>query len=238
MKRTRSAVIVAAVSGLMFLGLAIKPAPTRMEGIERVAPQPAIPLASFNSIELHNGVKAVLHFGTPQRVTLLKGSPDVTQIGVTGERLVIDKCRDKCPRGYELQVEIVTPLVTAISVDNGSWLESRGNFPLHTALSLAVAHGGTLDARAISSNSITAAVNQGGRILARPQVTMTAAVSNGGVITYWGEAQVISSTQHGGVVNKGQAGDADKPLTDSAAPACPPNPTTPVTRKRPRTIVI
>jgi len=238
MIRIRSVLIVAGVSGLVFLALAIKPARTQVKPSGIVEQQRTIPLAPFNSIELHNGVKAVLRYGAAQRVTLVKGSADITQIAVTGERLVIDKCHDKCPRGYQFEVEIVTPFATSLSVHNGGVLESRGNFPLHTALSLAVAQGGTLDARAIPSHSISAAVNQGGRILARPQLTMTAAVSNGGVITYWGDPQVTSSTQHGGVVSKGEASDADKPLSDYEAPMCPLSPVTPVAPKRSRTIVI
>ncbi|HEX6188740.1 MAG TPA: DUF2807 domain-containing protein, partial [Pyrinomonadaceae bacterium] len=116
----------------------------------------------------------------------------------------------------------------------------QGNFPLQPAMSLAVSQGGTVDARAILANNITSAVNQGGRILAKPQVTMVASVSNGGVITYWGNAQVTSSTQHGGVVTKGAADDANKPLSDVEAPdSCPTTrPTRPAGPKRSRTIVI
>jgi len=198
-------------------------------------------LAPFTSVELDGGVKAVLQYGSPQRVKMLKGSGDVSSITVTQARLVIDKCRDKCPRGYELHVEIVTPLITAISAANGGRIESRGNFPQQPAMSLAVSHGGTVDARTISANNITAAVAQGGRILANPQRTMVASVSNGGVITYWGNAQVTSSTQYGGAVTKGAATDLDKPLSDVETPdSCSPNvPTPPPARvKRSRTIVI
>lgn len=239
MYKIRGAMLGASVIGLTVLSLAIQPTKTQMEPAVSVEPQQALALAPFTSLEL-NGVKAVLQYGSPQRVTLLKGSGDVSLITVTQERLVIDKCRDKCPRGYELHVEIVTPLVTAISAANGGAIESRGNFPHQAAMSLAVSQGGTVDARAISANNITAAVNQGGRILANPQMTMAASVSNGGVITYWGNAQVTSSTQHGGVVTKGAAVDLEKPLSDVEAPvSCPPNhPAPPAGSKRSRTIVI
>ena len=210
-----------------------------MEPVVRVEPQQAVRLAPFTSIELDGGVKAVLQYGSPQRVTLLKGNGDISLITVTEERLVIDKCRDKCPRGYELHVEIVTPLITAISAANGGVIESRGNFPLQPAMSLAVRHGGTVDARTISANNITAAVAQGGRIFAKPQMTIVASISNGGVITYWGNAQVTSSTQHGGAVNKGAAIDLDKPLSEVETPvSCPATPAPPAGSKRSRTIVI
>lgn len=239
MYKIRGVLLGASVIGLTLLSLAVQPTKTQMEPVVSMEPQQAVSLAPFTSVEL-NGVKAVLHYGSPQRVTLLKGSGDISLITVTQERLVIDKCRDKCPRGYELQVEIVTPLINAIAVANGGVIESQGDFPLQTAMSLAVSHGGTVDARTISANNITAAVAQGGTILANPQMTMVASVSNGGVITYWGNPQVTSSTQHGGVVTKGAAIDLDKPLSDVEAPvSCPPNhPPPPAGSKRSRTIVI
>ena len=252
MQKIRDGLLVAGVIGLTLLSLAVQPTKTRMENLGSQVPSPAsssswpeitvdtpqaTPLPPFTSVEL-NSVKAVLQYGSPQRVTLLKGSEDISLITVTDERLVIDKCRNKCPRGYELQVEIVTPLINAIAIANGGLIQSRGDFPLQPAMSLAVSHGGTVDARTISANNITAAVNQGGRILANPQMTLAATVSNGGVITYWGNAQVTSSTEHGGVVTKGAADDADKPLSDFEAPAsCSPEQPAPRSNRR-RTIVI
>jgi hypothetical protein len=254
--KIRSVLLGAGVIGLTLLSLAVQPTKTQMEPVGsrapspaasfsspvvRVEPQQALTLAPFTSIELDGGVKAVLQYGSPQRVTLLKGSGAVSLITVARERLVINKCRDKCPRGYDLHVEIVTPHIDAISAANGGLIESQGNFPLQPAMSLAVSHGGTVDARAISANNIAAAVNQGGRILAKPEMTMAASVANGGVITYWGNAQVTSSTQHGGVVNKGAAIDLNKPLSDVDEPdSCTPNvpEPAPARPKRSRTIVI
>jgi hypothetical protein len=240
MYKTRDVLLGASVIGLTLLSLAIQPTKTQMEPVVSVQPQQAVPLAPFTSVDLNGGVKAVVQYGSPQRVTMLKGSGDVSLISVTQERLVIEKCRDKCPRGYELQVEIVTPLINSISVANGGAIESRGDFPLQPAMSLAVSNGGMIDARGISANNITAAVNQGGRILAKPQMTMVASVSNGGVITYWGNAQVTSSTQHGGAVTKGADVDLDKPLSEVEAPdSCSPNqPARPAGSNRSRTIVI
>jgi len=184
-----------------------------------VAAGAVVPLAPFTSVELRDGVKAVLQYGPVQRVTLLKGSPEVTQVAVAGgEWLVIEKCRDKCPRGYELEIEIVTPKIAGISVAHGGTIESRGSFPRQAEISLAVSNGGTIDTRSILADKITAAVAEGGRIFAKPGTIMLASVVNGGIITYWGDAQVTSSTQHGGQVTKGAAADADKPLSDFNLP--------------------
>lgn len=144
MNKFRGILVATGVIGLALLSLAIQPTKTQMEPAVSVEPQQGLALAPFTSVELNGGVKAVLQYGSPQRVTLLKGSEDVSRMTVTDEKLVIEKCRDKCPRGYELHVEIVTPLITAISAANGGNVESRGDFPHQTVMSLAVRHGGRL----------------------------------------------------------------------------------------------
>lgn len=144
MYKIRGVLLVIGVLGLALLSLALQPSKTRMAPMTSVATQQTVSLAPFTSVQLDSGVKAVLEYGPVQRVTLLKGSADVSVITVTQDRLVIDKCRDKCPRGYELHVEIVIPFITGISVAHGGAIESRGNFPRHTAMSLAVSHDGTV----------------------------------------------------------------------------------------------
>jgi hypothetical protein len=190
-----------------------------------LGPQTAVSLAPFTSIELRSGVKAVLQHGPVQSLALIKGDQDTSRIAVEGSRLIIDKCRNKCPRGYQLEVEIVTPAVVGITVRSGGTVESRGSFPRQAEISLAVSNGGTIDARSILATSVAATVNQGGAIFAKPQTTMVASVSNGGVIRYWGDAQVTSSTEHGGQISKGAPADADKPLSDfGATDSCSPKP--------------
>jgi hypothetical protein len=196
-----------------------------------VIAQTVVPLAPFGSVELRDCGKVILHHGPVQRVTLLKGSPDYTQVTIAGgDRLVIDKCRNKCPRGYELEIEIVTPDIAGISSAEGGTIESRGNFPRQAEIKVAVSNGGRIDIRSMTVDSVTASVDQGGRIFTKPQSTMIASVRQGGSITYWGDAEVISSVQHGGVVTKGTAAEADKPLSDfgPSLPSVPPSPIPPL----------
>jgi hypothetical protein len=193
--------------------------------------QTVVPLAPFRSVELRDGGKAILHHGPVQRVTLLKGSPDYTLVTIAGgDRLVIDKCRNDCPRGYELEIEIVTPGIAGISIAHGGTIASRGNFPRQAEIRVAVSNGGTIDVRSMTVDSVNASVDQGGRIFTKPQSAMSASVRQGGIITYWGDAQVKSSVQHGGVVTKGSADEADKPLSDfgHSFPSVPPSPITPL----------
>jgi hypothetical protein len=100
--------------------------------------QTPLQLAAFNSIEVNSG-HVVIRSAPTQRVTLLEGSLDYTRVAVEGDVLVIEKCIDHCPRGYELEVEIVVPSVGAVSLENGGWIRSQGNFARQTDLTARVA---------------------------------------------------------------------------------------------------
>jgi hypothetical protein len=191
--------------------------------------QKVVSVAPFTSVELRNGGKAIVRYGAIQRVALIKGSLDCTDVTVANERLIIDTGKKDCPRGYELEVEIVTPNIKGLAVAQGGLLQSLENFPGQTAISLAVNQGGVLDVRSITVQSVTAAVNSGGRILVKPQTSLVASVADGGVITYWGNPAVTSSTKHGGIINKGTAAEADEPVSDvnpclTSVPNVPPVP--------------
>ena len=189
-----------------------------------------VSVAPFTSVELRNGGKAILRHGPSQRVTFIKGSSNCTDVMVgNGDRLIIDTGKRECPRGYELEIEIVTPNLKGLAVANGGLLQSLGDFPGQTAIALAVNQGGVLDVRSFAVQSVTAAVKSGGKILVKPQSSLVASVSDGGVITYWGNAAVTSSIKQGGIIGKGTAAEADEPVSDlnpclSAIPSVPPVP--------------
>lgn len=201
---------------LLLISPAIRVSTAHSESMSRpVGSQTVVPVGRFGSVELRNGGKVFLRHGATQRVTLLKGSPVHTQITIAGgDQLVIDKCRNKCPRGYELEVEIVAPDIAGISIADGGTIEVQGSFPRREEIRVAVSQGGTIDIRSMTVGSVTASVDQGGRIFTKPQSALIAKVLQGGNITYWGDAQVTSSVRHGGVVTKGTADEADKPLLD------------------------
>ena len=195
--------------------------------------QTLVPVAPFRSVELHDGIHAILRHGPSQSVTLLKGSPDHTTFTITdGGRLVIDKCKGRCPRGYAVEIEIVTADIAGIVVSDGGTIESRGSFPRQGEIEVAVQQGGTIDIRSMALDSVTASVEQGGRIFTKPQIAMSASVVNGGEIIYWGDARVESKVRHGGGVIKGTADEADKPLSElDPRQASPPSvPSVPVVR--------
>lgn len=182
----------------------------------------SMPLAPFSSVEVRNGVHAILRYGPIQRVTFLKGSSDDIEVTVTSDNeLVIDKCKNKCARGYELEVEIVVPELARITLAQGGWLQSRGTFPRQAEIDVTLDNGGTIDIRSMSVGTVTASVVSGGRILVMPLTAMRASVVQGGNITYWGDARVTQSIRHGGVITRGSASDFDKPLLESSAAIAP-----------------
>ena len=181
--------------------------------------QTGLRVEPFRSIELPQGGHVVLRPSPTHRVTLVRGSLEYTRLSVTGRgALVIDKCYRKCPRGYRLELEILSPNVSRLSLANGGRIESRGSFPRQTDLAVAVAHGGTIDVRSIGAQHVTATVEQGGRILTVPRASLVASVTQGGAIVYWGNAQVTQSIDHGGVVSKGSTSEIDMPLSEIGFP--------------------
>jgi hypothetical protein len=181
------------------------------------AAQSVIPLGQFRSVELHNGGNVILRHGPTQRVTLLTGSLQCTQVRLAdGQRLVINNGghgRD-CRRHERLRIEVITPELSAVSVSNGGTLQSIGAFPVQAAIEADVEQGGMIDIRSIAAEDVDASVHSGGRIFTNARETLTAAIDSGGGITYWGDARVRQSVRHGGAVARGRRADADRPLSE------------------------
>ena len=193
-----------------------------------VSAQTVVPVAPFGSVELHDGVEVILRHGPTQSVTLLKGSLDYTSIRIADAVLIIDTCKNRCPRGYKLEIEIVTPNIVGILVSDGGTLQSLGDFPRQPEIGVTVRQGGTIDIRSMGGDNVTASVEQGGRIFTMPQTTLFASVVYGGEINYWGEARVESSVRDGGAVTRRTADEADKPLSDFGPNLSVPAPVQPV----------
>jgi hypothetical protein len=160
-----------------------------------------IPLAHFTGIGLHGGGHVVLRHGPVQRVTLIKGDAKITKFEVKGGSLEIDVCRWNCLWHYDLEVEIVTPGVTALAVYGGGDLEAKGDFPLQDSMSLAVHGGGDVDIDAIPVKNVQAAVHGGGELRTNATETLTAAVHGGGSVVYKGHPRVISAVHGGGSIS-------------------------------------
>ena len=198
-----------------------------------VAAQTVVPVEPFRSIELRGGGTVIINHGPTQGVTVLKGSLDYTRFKIAdGRSLVIDRCDIRCPRGYDLQIEIVTPDIVGLLVTDGGTIQIRAGFPPKTEIEAAVRDGGAIDIRSMVVDRVTASVKEGGVILTIPQIALSASVVNGGTINYWGDAHVESSVRSGGDISKGAAAAANKPLSELSPPLpSPPTPPIPPLRR-------
>jgi hypothetical protein len=180
-----------------------------------LAAQTAVRVAAFSSIELDGGGHVTLRHGLEQTVIFLKGNTDCAQATVgDGGKLIIKKNKGRCPKGYDLEIEIFTPRAAEISVSNGGTIQSRGVFPRQPDIKAVVRHGGTIDIRSITTDRVVASVEEGGGVFAAPAIALSASIVNGGHIRYWGDAKIVSSVRHGGAVIKGDANEVNKPLSE------------------------
>jgi len=190
-------------------------------------PATAQSVAPFTSVALRGGGTVVIRAGDTQSVTLLKGSARYTRIAVeAGDRLIVDNCPDRCPRDYDMKVEIVTPRIAALSVTDGGTMQSLGDFPAQDSVRATVDQGGAIDIRSMEAANVDASIAQGGRIFTAPKESLTAHVAHGGHITYWGSARIRQSVEDGGAVSRGNTADFNKPLSE-LAPRLPPLPAIP-----------
>lgn len=204
------------------------------------AAQTVIPLGQFRSVELHAGGKVILRHGQIQRVTMLAGDLQCTRVRLAGgQRLVIEN-HGKCRTYHRLQIEVITPELSAVSVSNGGTVRSVGAFPVQAAIEADVEQGGTIDIRSIPADAVDASVYSGGGIFISPRSTLAATVESGGGITYWGNARVQQSVRDGGFVTRGTPADLDKPLSEMShdprhvvppIPPVPPIAPIPLTRR-------
>lgn len=193
-----------------------------------------VPVGPFRSIELSHGGMVTVRYGGAQHVSIVEGDARCTRVRVEGDRLVIDRTDGKCPRGYRMAIDVVTPRLDAVSVSEGGTVQLVGSFPSQRSINAAVEQGGTIDIRAIEADSVKASVFSGGGIFTTVRRDLSAAIASGGAVTYWGDAgDVRKSVRDGGSVKRGKAEDADKPLSSLRPHVAPIAPIAPLPPLRP-----
>lgn len=171
----------------------------------------AVSVPRFDQIELNGGGVVTVRHGPVQRVTIRSGSSEYTRIRVTprnsrngSDRLVIDACNDRCPRHYQLRIEIETPDVEALAVNGGGEIQATAGFPGQSDIAVAVHGGGEIDVRNVAVEDVAAAVHGGGLLLVRASSNLAASVNGGGEVRYWGSPEVSAAINGGGTVHKGE----------------------------------
>jgi hypothetical protein len=216
------------MSALALVAPILLAAPARARAAE------VVDVPAFQAIELNDGGHVTVRHGATQRVTLIEGSRQYTRFVMRDHTLRIENCYVHCPRGYRLQVEIVTPSVLGLAVNDGGMVRAEGAFQEQDSVAAAVSDGGIVDARAIPGRSVAAAVSSGGRVLVTARANLAAHVQHGGIVTFWGDPRNIAkAVSDGGAITRGAPGDANKPLSglspraEAAPPPVPPVPPVP-----------
>lgn len=177
----------------------------------------------FTAIELHDGGHVIVRNGPAQRVNLSPGAAKHANVTVSANgALVIRGCRQNCPRGFKLNVEIVTPSIARILVSDGGSIAIATPFPAQPTLTAVVNSGGIIDARALRAEAATAQVRSGGVILLRAEHTLDASVVDGGRIVYWGRPAARTFIDRGGAIEKGEPAQENTPLSEFNPPLAPP----------------
>ena len=173
-----------------------------LASVAPAAAQTPVSVPAFDSIELRGGGRVTIRQGASQRVTLVRGSPEMTRFTVDRDgELRIDACVRSC-RNYDLVVEIVTPGIDAVAIHGGGQMRAEGSFARRTALAAAIHGGGLIDVTALGADSVAAAINGGGSIRTHPRVALAVSINGGGTVVYEGDPAVSTNITGGGTVHR------------------------------------
>jgi hypothetical protein len=118
-----------------------------------------VPVPPFRSIELHGGGIMNIVPGPVQRVTLVEGSTQFTRVHVERDgKLVIDACDQRCPRNYQLRIQVESPHVLGIGLNGGGLVNVAGG------------------------SALGATVNGGGEIVYWGNPTVASSIHGGGAV--------------------------------------------------------
>jgi len=171
------------------------------------AAQTVVPVEKFDAVELHGGGTITIRSGPVQRVTIIQGDPQITQIEVIdrdrGGKLIVSPCRGTCFFGHRhLEVEVQTPDIGAVGINGGGHISAEGAFRPRAAISAVIHGGGGIDLRAMPAQSASAAIHGGGKIVVAAQNSLSASINGGGAIRYAGQPSVSTSIHGGGVIDR------------------------------------
>jgi hypothetical protein len=154
----------------------------------------------FTGINAHGGAKVILHHGTAQRVTVVKGDLSKADLHMSGNALDISPCKTwlSCWHTPTLEVEIVSPKIDAMEAHGGGSIKAVGDFPKVPSLNAEAHGGGAIDARAIPADTVNASAHGGGAIKVKALQNINAEAHGGGAISYAGNPPHVTSQAHGG----------------------------------------
>jgi hypothetical protein len=165
--------------------------------------QQPIDVPAFRAVQLMGGGDVQIRPGSHLSVTLLEGSTAVSDFRVERDgQLRILACRSRCPANYHLRVLIQSPSAIDAGVMGGGGIDYAPGFAPNQKVAAAVHGGGSINARSLRLDALTAAVNGGGTISAGNVSSLTAAINGGGTITYEGDPAITQAIHGGGIISR------------------------------------
>lgn len=169
------------------------------------AAEGAVPVDKFNALELRGGGTVTIRQGAVQRVTVIRDTGGKSQVEVVnrgdGGKLVLSSCRGVCWGPNHFEVEVVTPVMSSVTINGGGHILAEGAFQPQGAVSAVIHGGGVIDLKSMPAQAASAQIHGGGKIVVAAQNSLSAGIYGGGSIRYLGQPSVSSSIHGGGSVD-------------------------------------
>ncbi|GAA0540208.1 hypothetical protein FHS83_003813 [Rhizomicrobium palustre] len=159
-------------------------------------------LPAFSALNMHAGAHAKVHYGPQQKVTVIRGDMKVARVEVRGNVLDASACTGFCLGPHELELDIVTPHLDAITAHSGGGVSVDGAYPKQNRLDVTAHSGGSVEATAIAADSVDVTAHSGGSAHVKALTQLKAHAHSGGSVRYEGHpAQIENNTNSGGSVS-------------------------------------
>ena len=161
------------------------------------AAQTPVDVRAFDRIRLEGGGSVSVRHGSSHRVTFTATRPELVEIEVERDTLVIRPCRRSCS-DQRLSVEVVTPEIDAAAIHGGGKLDIGGGFSRSRDLALAVHGGGRLDAEAVPADDVAVAIHGGGTVQLGAPASLAVSIQGGGRVLHCGHIDSRTVSIRGG----------------------------------------
>jgi len=169
------------------------------------AAEGAVSVDKFNAVELRGGGTITIRQGPVQRVTVIQDTSGKSSVEVVdrgdGGKLVLSSCHGVCWGPNRFEVEVVTPVMSSVTINGGGHIVAEGAFAPQGAISAAIHGGGIIDLKSMPAQSASAQIHGGGKIVVAAQSSLSAGIYGGGSIRYVGQPAVSTSIHGGGSVD-------------------------------------
>lgn len=167
-----------------------------------------VPVGQFHSVSIEGMGTVTFVHGARQSVVLKAGDTNNTQIYVKDGDLVFKSCPGKgwfgwnssCPMGYELNVVVTTPGLSAVEIDGSGKIGSTGGFPAQPKLDIEINGSGNVDLSGLPAGSSDVAIHGSGKVRTTAQDKLDVEIAGSGSVVYGGNPHISQTIMGSGEV--------------------------------------